>query len=163
MKIDRQILMYSTTVNQNLSVVLAMSMYKRNKLQLCIHLMHFVVIQLNMNDHPHNQYNCASVFVELTSTTVLTKLISLYCVCSETVLLEMGLRKSFTPKCRTLFKEWHLINWWLYCSLCYKNTTLFSCNHFQISTENSDVCYNHLPNSISLWYTKHSYHHHSEM
>jgi len=37
--------------------------------------MYSVVTMLNMNNyHLHSQYNCANVFVELTSITVLTKM-----------------------------------------------------------------------------------------
>ena len=64
----------------------------------------------------------------------------------------MGLRKSLTPKSRPkgpFFKEWHLIIWRMYCFLWYKNhTTFFRCS-FQTSTENTDVCYSHLPGSVS--------------
>lgn len=65
----------STKVNQNLSTVLTTNMYKRNKLQLCIHFTYSVVTKINMNNyHPHSQYICATVFVELTSITILTKM-----------------------------------------------------------------------------------------
>ena len=121
----------STKVNQNLSTVLVMNMYKRNKLQLCIHFMYSVVTKLDTNNYnPHSQYNCANIFVELTSITVLTIMNITLCVCSETVLLELGLKKSLTPKSRLkgpLLKEWHLIIWRMYCSLCYTIiTTLFT-------------------------------------
>jgi hypothetical protein len=63
----------SIKVNWNLSTVLVMNMYKRYKLQLCNHFMYSMVTKLNMyNYHPHSQYNCANVFVKLTSITILT-------------------------------------------------------------------------------------------
>jgi len=72
----------STKVNRNLSTVLVMNMYKRNKFQLCIHFMYSVVTKLNMNNyHPHSQYNCANVSVELTSITVLT-IMNIITLCS---------------------------------------------------------------------------------
>lgn len=53
----------STKANQNLSTVLTMNMYKKNKLKLCNDFVYSVVTKINMNNyHPHRQYICANVF-----------------------------------------------------------------------------------------------------
>ena len=112
-----------------------------------------MVIKLNINNL-HHQYSCAKGFVQCTtSIPFLTKINNITLCLLRDCTIGIGPEKIPYSKKQakgTTLQRMTLDNLEnVLFLMLQKYHDPFSCNSFQISTENTYVCYNHLPSSIS--------------